>query len=111
MPSYKHLIHPSRACTGTLALLRRLASTMSAMSHSSGAFYAEIAAASGVFKFYVDGQWRESESGKAVGNTNPSTRQLAYNVQGEGMGGLVSLGRVGPGVTLTHSSVSFVRLS
>ena len=45
-------------------------------------FYDEIVAPSGVFKYYIDGQWKESSSGKAVPNTNPSTRSLAYNVQG-----------------------------
>ena len=47
-------------------------------------FYDDLVVpASGCLKYYVDGEWRESSSGKMVPNTNPSTRQLAFNVQGK----------------------------
>ncbi|KAI5066213.1 hypothetical protein GOP47_0018837 [Adiantum capillus-veneris] len=34
-----------------------------------------------VFKYYADGEWRVSASGKSVTITNPSTRQPQYKVQ------------------------------
>jgi len=45
------------------------------------AFYNEIRGASGVYKYYVDGEWRESKSGKSVAISNPSNQQAAYQVQ------------------------------
>lgn len=55
----------------------------------SAAFYAPIrAAGSGAFKYFVDGEWRESASGKTVPVLNPSTQAQEYAVQGErGCGG------------------------
>ncbi|PNH04655.1 NADP-dependent glyceraldehyde-3-phosphate dehydrogenase [Tetrabaena socialis] len=44
-------------------------------------FYKDILASSGIYKFYVNGEWRESASGKAVSISNPSTRQTAFQVQ------------------------------
>lgn len=45
-------------------------------------FYNEIVSTSGTFKYYVNGAWRESSSGKAVTNTNPSSRTTAFSMQG-----------------------------
>lgn len=45
-------------------------------------FYSEIVSTSGTFKYYVNGAWRESSSGKAVTNTNPSSRTTAFSMQG-----------------------------
>lgn len=45
--------------------------------------YAEIRAESGVFKFYSNGQWLESSSGKSVPVINPSTQEKDYAVQGQ----------------------------
>lgn len=46
------------------------------------AFYAPIRAASGAFKYHVDGAWLESTSGKTVGVLNPQTGARQYEVQG-----------------------------
>jgi hypothetical protein len=35
-----------------------------------------------VYKYYADGEWRASASGKAVAIVNPTTRQTQYRVQG-----------------------------
>lgn len=35
-----------------------------------------------VFKYYADGEWKVSSSGKSVGITNPSTLKVQYKVQG-----------------------------
>lgn len=45
-------------------------------------FYKDIVAASGIYKFYLNGQWVESASGKSVSITNPTTNQTAFRVQG-----------------------------
>ncbi len=45
-------------------------------------FYKDIVAASGIYKFYLNGQWVESSSGKSVSITNPTTNQTAFRVQG-----------------------------
>lgn len=45
--------------------------------------YTEIKAASGVYKYYSNGQWLESSSGKSVPVINPSTQEKDYAVQGE----------------------------
>ena len=45
-------------------------------------FYSEIKANSGAYKFYVNGEWKESKSGKVVPILNPSTNQTAFEVQG-----------------------------
>ncbi|KAG2431249.1 hypothetical protein HYH02_013383 [Chlamydomonas schloesseri] len=44
-------------------------------------FYAPILASNGVYKYYIDGEWKESASGKSVAISNPSTRETAYQVQ------------------------------
>jgi glyceraldehyde-3-phosphate dehydrogenase (NADP+) len=35
-----------------------------------------------VFKYYADGEWKVSSSGKSVGIVNPSTLKTQYKVQG-----------------------------
>jgi glyceraldehyde-3-phosphate dehydrogenase (NADP+) len=35
-----------------------------------------------VYKYYADGEWRASASGKTVAIVNPTTRQTQYKVQG-----------------------------
>lgn len=49
---------------------------------NAGSIYDGIQAASGAFKFFAGGCWRESSSGKTVSILNPSTRQPCYAVQG-----------------------------
>ena len=46
-------------------------------------FYSDIKASSGVYKFYVNGEWKESTSGKSVSILNPTSNQAVYQVQGE----------------------------
>ena len=46
-------------------------------------FYSDIKADSGVYKFYVNGEWKESTSGKSVSILNPTSNQAVYQVQGE----------------------------
>ena len=46
-------------------------------------FYEEIVSSSGTFKYYIDGQWKESKSGKSQAITNPSTLQPEFTVQGK----------------------------
>jgi hypothetical protein len=46
------------------------------------AFYADILSSSGVYKYYVDGEWKESASGKTVNVINPTTQKPEYQVQG-----------------------------
>lgn len=36
----------------------------------------------GVFKYYADGQWNKSSSGKSVPIINPTTRKTHFKVQG-----------------------------
>lgn len=47
----------------------------------SGAF-AEIIDGD-VFKYYADGVWKKSSSGKSVSIINPTTRKTQYKVQGK----------------------------
>lgn len=35
-----------------------------------------------IYKYYADGEWRKSGSGKSVAIVNPTTRQTQYRVQG-----------------------------
>lgn len=35
-----------------------------------------------VFKYYADGEWKISSSGKSVSIINPTTRKTQYKVQG-----------------------------
>ncbi|EIE25996.1 NADP-dependent glyceraldehyde-3-phosphate dehydrogenase [Coccomyxa subellipsoidea C-169] len=44
-------------------------------------FYGDILAASGSYKFLLNGKWLESSSGKTVPILNPATNQTAYTVQ------------------------------
>ena len=46
-------------------------------------FYKDIVTSSGAYKYYVNGEWKESTSGKTVPILNPSTNKAAYQVQGE----------------------------
>ena len=46
------------------------------------AFYEDCLAPSGVYRYYKDGQWLESNSGKVVKIINPSTNQPQFSVQG-----------------------------
>jgi hypothetical protein len=48
----------------------------------TGAFYGDITSSSGVYKYLVDGEWKESSSGKTVSVINPTTQQPEYQVQG-----------------------------
>lgn len=43
--------------------------------------YAEITEGD-VFKYYSDGEWKKSSSGKSVSIINPTTRKTQYKVQG-----------------------------
>jgi len=46
------------------------------------AFYDEVKTSSGAYKYYVNGQWLESKSGKTQAIMNPSTNEPVYHVQG-----------------------------
>lgn len=35
-----------------------------------------------VFRYYADGEWKSSSSGKSVPIINPTTRETQYKVQG-----------------------------
>jgi glyceraldehyde-3-phosphate dehydrogenase (NADP+) len=37
-----------------------------------------------VYRYYADGEWRSSASGKSVAIVNPTTRKTQYRVQGAG---------------------------
>jgi len=37
-----------------------------------------------VYKYYAEGEWRASGSGKSVPIVNPTTRKTQYRVQGAG---------------------------
>ena len=45
-------------------------------------FYDEIVAKNGVFKYYGNGEWKETSSGRTVGVINPSTLKKDFQVQG-----------------------------
>lgn len=51
------------------------------VAQDAGNIYADIICASGAYKYYSGGQWRESSSGKLVPIVNPTTRTVQYNVQ------------------------------
>jgi len=36
-----------------------------------------------VFRYYADGEWKTSSSGKSVPIINPTTRKTQYRVQGQ----------------------------
>ncbi|CAK0773666.1 hypothetical protein CVIRNUC_004089 [Coccomyxa viridis] len=44
-------------------------------------FYDEIKASSGTYKYYVNGEWKESTSDKSVGILNPTSNETVYKVQ------------------------------
>ena len=46
-------------------------------------FYSEIVSSSGAYKAFIDGEWRESTSGKTVAISNPTTEATAFTVQGK----------------------------
>ncbi len=46
-------------------------------------FYDDIKASSGKYKFYGNGEWMESTSGKGVSILNPTSNESVYEVQGE----------------------------
>lgn len=46
-------------------------------------FYSEIIAPSGSYKAFINGEWRESTSGKTVSIANPTTEATAFTVQGK----------------------------
>ena len=55
-------------------------------------FYDEIRAPGGAYKFYVNGEWKESSSGKTQAILNPSDNQPAFQVQGGLRGPLAPAG-------------------
>ena len=46
-------------------------------------FYADIHAPDGALNFFVNGEWKQSASGKHVSIGNPTTGETAFKVQGE----------------------------
>jgi hypothetical protein len=48
----------------------------------SMAFFKDLYATNGAFKFYVNGEWKESDSGKTVDIINPFTLQKEFKIQG-----------------------------
>ncbi len=49
----------------------------------AGDFYADIRTAEpDVYKYYVDGEFRVSSSGKLVNILNPATNEVQFKVQG-----------------------------
>jgi len=45
-------------------------------------FYDEIVAKNGVYKYYVNGEWKETSSNRTVPVINPSTLKKDFQVQG-----------------------------
>lgn len=45
--------------------------------------FAEILDGKHVYKYYADGEWKKSTSGKTVAIINPTTRMTQYKVQGD----------------------------
>lgn len=45
--------------------------------------FAEILDGEHVYKYYADGGWKKSTSGKTVAIINPTTRMTQYKVQGD----------------------------
>lgn len=51
----------------------------------TGDFYADIRTSEAdVYKYYVDGEFRVSTSGKLVNILNPTTNEVQFKVQGKG---------------------------
>lgn len=53
-----------------------------------------------VYKYYADGEWRASGSGKSVAIVNPTTRQTQYRVQGAALASACSLPSLSSSVLL-----------
>jgi glyceraldehyde-3-phosphate dehydrogenase (NADP+) len=49
----------------------------------TGMNISELTTPAGVYKYYKDGQWMESKSGKTVSILNPSTNAPCFQVQGK----------------------------
>ena len=62
----------------------RLLSPPRALLHAMADFFAPCAAAPAVYKFYKEGEWCASSSGKTVKIVNPATNTSVFEVQGEG---------------------------
>lgn len=79
----------STSCRITSAALptRAVSSQMTDVTEQAG-FYEELQTSSGVYKYYVNGVWKESVSGKTVGINNPSTEEKVFQVQGGGWDGM-----------------------
>lgn len=69
----------SRLPSGTNHI--RYISSAAAMS----GFYSDIKASSGTYKFYGNGEWKESTSGKSVSILNPTSNEAVYQVQGRSL--------------------------
>eukprot|EP00882_Tetradesmus_deserticola_P023695 GHRQ01025801.1.p1 GENE.GHRQ01025801.1~~GHRQ01025801.1.p1 ORF type:complete len:362 (+),score=169.96 GHRQ01025801.1:936-2021(+) len=69
-----HLIIPGAAAA---AQIKNFSSARASMAE----FYEHIKASSGAYKYFCNGQWLESSSGKTVPVTNPSTLHKDYQVQ------------------------------
>lgn len=48
----------------------------------SSTVFQEIIDEASVYKYYAEGEWRKSTSGKSVSIINPTTRKPEYKVQG-----------------------------
>ena len=62
------------------SLSRSLSATMTV---SGNIYEGVVESSSGAYKFFLNGQWQASSSGKTVKIINPSTNQPCFNVQGE----------------------------
>jgi len=60
---------------------RPQASAAAAMALAGTGVFAEILDGE-VYRYYADGEWRSSASGKSVAIVNPTTRKTQYRVQG-----------------------------
>ena len=79
LPAIRALLALHRSPAG---LLTPGAARLAHTSGSMAGFYSDIVSASGVYRYFVDGQWKESTSGKTVSVINPTTQQAEYQVQG-----------------------------
>lgn len=73
------------------------------MASDAASFYADVLASSGVYKYYCDGAWRESSSGKSVAVVNPSTRQAAYHFQGASADSIIPSPQLTPAAQIQSS--------
>ena len=77
-------------------------------------FYDDIKAPGGAFKFYVNGEWKESSSGKTQAILNPSDNQPVFQVQGVFRAGLLPPAGLpnlepGPAITTARTDVADIR--